>query len=471
MIRDNPFVHRFRFTQFRPRQLWIYVSVYALAVAMMILVVTAHYRTQFDSVPLKPFCATMYYLFMVMEAGLLCVWAGYNTASVILDEVVGKTHDFFRILPVSPVQRTVGLIVGKNLLAFVLAGVSFIFLCAFGVLGGIRFSYQWQFLLLLVSFSLFVSLLGLLTSMYLRRKKPRWSGVAIVFFLLFIVPGIINALLTLQELSRFDFFRITFYTLRIPLVPFISAFSFYFSVWIFIAILRKFTYEKVPLGNRRGTLLFVLGLNLIALGIFWPYLTLRLHPAITVGFWLTTFVPLLLVPAISLTTVDAYLEDMAQARSQRVQASALLTRSNLTLWLGAFVLWTAFACIAATRADIPLADTSIVLGVLFSFFAVIILLIEMYVVVSPTLSKIGVLIITLGALYLLLPLILAAVMQQEDLAYLSLFGSWGGFFAEIGDGLAMKHHVWIFNALLAAILCRQIIPRYRQILAARQQMK
>jgi hypothetical protein len=251
--------------------------------------------------------------------------------------------------------------------------------------------------------------------------------------------------------------------------------ALYFGIWNVLGIVRKFTFETEPLFSRTAALLFLLGCEIIALGLFLPYLPDS--RGMVYPMWLlTSLVPVSLIPLGSLRTFDGYLErcDIARLRresSVHTPAGMLLLSSNLTLAAGLFLLWAIFSILAGLANRMNLAPLAFQTAALLSFCLVLLLLLELYVVYQPLYAKIDVLLAFVAILCLILPPILGAAFDIPQLRFYSLFS----FLVVIVDPPDTLHgtggvSILLVNALLCLIPAWLIWKRYARIVRLRQEL-
>ena len=100
----------------------------------------------------------------------------------------------------------------------------------------------------------------------------------------------------------------------------------------------------------------------------------------------------------------------------------------------------------------------------------LVLLLELYVVYVPTSGKIGLLLAFIGLLYIVLPLILSGIFDNNTFY---LYSPAGFAFSLIDDSdisLYIKTTFCLMNILLCIVPTLLIFKRYRLILEQRKQM-
>lgn len=477
LILKNPLVKRYRYSLLRPSQLWIYLTIYVAVVLLLLFVNYNIHQIKNTTIIYEKFCSDVYYQFAALQFLILCLWAMFNSRSALKQEIFDKTYDFFRLLPLSALQKTVGILVGRNIHALLFAGVTFVIIVALGLLGKVSAFLQFQIILLLLTGAVFTNSAALLSFNTTTGKRKKTSIAVWILLFIFFGPFLLHFLFlpfyAMSQIPKAEYFKVEFYNVEFYILILISLNLLYFSIWNILGITRKFTYENEPLFNRKGAIIFLIGYELIALGFFLPHL-LKYQTAVYI-FWAATLTPVLLVPIGSIKSFDDYLESCGIVLSRRESAksitSTLFTHSNITLGFTLFAVWLTFSVFAGLMCDLSTWQFIFNIAVLFSFCLLLLLLLELYVVYSPVFSKIGLLLGFLAILYLFLPIILSFTLQTPTLRFHSLFG----FIAHLINPLVIteaphRTSICIVNALLCTIPVLLTSKRYFHILTLRKEM-
>ncbi len=467
---SNPLIERYRFSLLRPKQVWIHGVIYLVSISILFITNNAAHGPNGSSI-----FAAMYYQFLVIQFLVLCGWAAYNSSAAIKDEILENTYDFFRILPLTAMGKATGILIGKNLIVLIIAGFNTLFLLAFGLAGRVPLRLQGQCLLLLVALALLLNPLALLSSTF-GGKKRKANTTAIVVLIAFLVfPAMLGAARALSETTGLEGHTIGFFTLQIPILLFVSYVALYYCGWAFKGIVRRFTREQEPLLTNMGALLIMIGHIVICTGIVWPYANDGEGVVYALGFWLATFLPLLLIPFGCRKDFNAYLELYGLAR-QRGQGSvlSLLVHSNMSIWLLLFFVWGAAAVGVIALVGDSILRAAYLVFVAFSFHLFLLLLFELLSVYKAVFAKILLLLGFFVILYLFLPLLFAAIFENKDLVVYSLFGAYGYVFEHAGrtDTLILwdKPAVWIFNLVLCLVPALLVFKRYTTLIRTRAKM-
>lgn len=471
---SNPLIERYRFSLLRPSQFWVYVTIYITVVVLLFLINASIYKYQEVFESRDTLYKSIYYQFLAFQIMILWVWAAYNSASAIRDELSDKSYDFFKMLPLSAYQKAIGILVGKNLVALLLAGISCIFLLLFGCLGKVNSLLQVQIFLLLISVTVFANSLSLMLSIDVSKKKKQSGAIALIVLGFFLAPMFLQALFQVAKTNALENIMSPFFSLKFPILVLISLIALYSSCWAFAGILRKFIRERDPLFTSHGAICFTLGYELVALGLFWVHL--RDDRILAYFYWIIAFMPLMFVPFGVIRNFDNYIARCGfihdESGSTRTGLFPLLRYSNLSLGLAMFVIWAVFALVANVIVDMALLPSLYSIAVLFSFYCFLWLLLELYVVYSPVFSKIQLLLAFVAFLYLFLPPILSSILQAETLYVYSLFGFFGELIrlADLNKSIAVQHSIWITNLFLCLIAAGLVWKRYTYILTVRKKM-
>lgn len=470
----NPLIQRYRYSLLRLRQFGVYVVIYLVVIALLLLINFSLYRYQelFDSP--EDLCYSLYYQFVTFQILILLVWGACNSGSAIRDEIVEKTYDFFRLLPVPAHQKAAGILIGRNLVVLLFGVINCLFLLLFGLSGQINAALQGQIFLLLASGMVFTSSMALLSSMNTtkKRKKPTLIGLVLLGFIA--APYLISSIAYVSGKEGIEKVYVGFFNLRIPILILLALLALYFSGWAITGIIRKFNREKEPLFSRKGAFLFMVGFEVILIGIFFSYLREPWNrEAVNYYFWFISFVPPLLIALGSLRDFDAYLE---RSRSTQAQTgpggnviSRLLVHSNPALEFGLFAIWMVCSIGISVAVGMDLAQCLLSMLVLLSFYIFLLLLMEVYALYKPLSNKTGHLLVFVAVLYIFLPLIFSAILEIEGLRLYSPVG----FFLDIeqANDITVQAGIWIVNAFLCIVPLILVGKRYSDILAVRREMR
>jgi hypothetical protein len=470
---NNPLILRYRYSLLRPQQLWVILLVYILIVSSLLFVTITLYRTQEAFVNYETFCKIHYYIFLSFQVLILWVWTSANSASAIRDEVSNKSYDFFKMLPLTASQKMHGILIGKNLMALLVAVINLLFLLFFGLQAKLNSALQFQYLLVLLSVTILVNSLALLASIVNPAKKHKKPGIILAIIIGFYLLAIaVQGVIALFKADSPEKFTVKFFHFDIPILILITLVSLYFSCWAVKGILRKFTKERQPLFSRAAAFLFLLGYEFITLGLFYSYLTEDTE--IVYLFWLASFVPLVLVPLGYLRNFDDYLEFAGLIKEKsppdKIRLLTMMLHSNLSLGLGLFIVWSLFPLATLITGLLDWFPDIYSILVIFSFFTFYIFLLEIHAVFSPAYSKIKLLLITVIILYMLLPPIYSAIVESDIIYRFSPLGYFFHIFDRDTYQPGIDLVVLAVNFSLTIIAAIPVCKRYAFALAARKKM-
>jgi hypothetical protein len=475
MILNNPLIRRYRYSLMRPRQLWIYVTIYIAVLALIVFVNYTAYQYQEWFGNQIRFFKGLYYQFLVLQVIVLCILAMINSSSAIKDEVNGKSYDFFRMLPISAGKKAAGILVGKNLVVLLLAGVNFLILIILGMLGRMEGILLGHYFLAVISVAVLTNSLALLSSINPAKAKKKNNIVLFIVLGFIFAPFVISSIgIAIRRINIFENVTEKFYTIELPVLILISLVALYFSCWAIKGILRRFTREDEPLFTRMGAYLFMLGFEFVLFGLFYEHLNEGAQRT-NYLYWLISLLTVLLIPIWSLRSFERYLEHSGLIQSKSAGnknlLSAFLRYSNLLPVLVLFAIWTVGSIVTALMTGQGLLYNLYYIVILFSFYLFLMLLLELYVVYKPVSDKIGLLLSFITIVYLFLPLILSGILDNKEVYLYSLLG----FCARIlsnksAPGLLTQTGILIINIALCVIPIMLVWKRYKHILAARQKM-
>lgn len=459
----------------RPRQLWIYITIYIAVIALIVFINYTAYQYQEWFGNQIRFFKGLYYQFLILQVIVLCILGMLNSSSAIKDEVTGKSYDFFRMLPISAGKKAAGILVGKNLVVLLLGGVNFLLLIILGMLGRMNGVLLGRYFLAVISVAVLTNSVALLSSINPAKARKRNNIVLFIVLGFIFAPFVISSIgIAIRRINIFENVTEKFYTIELPVLILISLVALYFSCWAIKGILRRFTREDEPLFTRMGAYIFMVGFELVLFGLFYEYLKDGAQKT-NYLYWLISLLTVLLIPIWSLRSFDRYLEHSGLIQSKSAGnknlVSAFLRYSNLLPVLVLFAIWTAGTIVTALMTGQGLLYNLYYIVILFSFYLFLMLLLELYVVYKPVSDKIGLLLSFITIVYLFLPLILSVILDNKEVYLYSLLG----FCARIlsnksAPGFLAQTGILLINIALCTIPIILVWKRYKHILAARQKM-
>ena len=470
---NNPLIQRYHYSLLRPSHFLIYVTIYISVVVLLLFINYTIYKYQDTFVTQKELYKGIYYQFLAFQIIVLWFWGAFSSASAIKEEITGKTYDFFRMLPLSAHQKTIGILLGKNLVVLLLGVISCLFLIFFGSIGGLSANLQIQIFLALLSITILVNSIALLSSINPTQRTKKTNVLVIILLAFFFAPFLFGALGALSEIEKLEKLKAWFFEIELPALILVSLIALYFSCWVIKGILRRFTREDEPLFTRRGAFLFMVGFEFILLGLFFHYLGRR-GIEVSYLYWTISLLTVFAVPLGALRSFDEYLEYSGLIRekygSKLNITSRIFLHSNILLALGLFVVWS-----AGYSATILISQMELTLGlyrilVVFSFYLFFMLLLELNILYKPLSRKIGHLLSFIAGVYTIFPLILSPILESETIYLYSPLGFFWKIINKSHTTISSLTGVWLVNALLCVIPIFLIMKRYSHIITLRQEM-
>ncbi len=467
----NPLVHRYWFSAFRPPKLQLSVIMYVILLALGVFINVMLWQRDLAYGSQSDCFRGIFVQLILFQILLWWIVGGCLSSSAFKDEVLAKTHDFFRLLPLTPFQKMTGVIVGKNLqpLLFGLCNLPFLFF--FGCGSGVPVSFQIQLVFFILSATVFFHTVPFLTSMSPAAPK---EGSSLFVFLIVIIIGVLATIrIVIQGVIEFvdDPKYVTFFTLRIPLLIFLGLQAWYWGIWAALGILRRFKWEYEPLMTLKAGIVFYIGYEVILIGLMAPHC--EKSQAFLYVFWLLSFIPVFLLPLGMIREFNQYLEFLGSL-DEKVNSnySGLLMLGGYSFipkGIVFFTLWGLWAVSGILWTGTRFQNNLYAIGALFSFYLVYLLYLELYVVYKTVASNAGLLLFFLGVLYLIMPLILAGLFENPKLMVYSPVGF-------LVYPTKPSHHfvwicdlgVWIQNITLTLLAVLLILRRYRKMLEIRR---
>ena len=87
---NNPLIERYRYSQLRPRQFWIYLVIYTIVISLMLLINWSIYNYQHAYESRHGFFRGLYYQFLMFQLLILWVWGAVNSGSALKEEIIQK---------------------------------------------------------------------------------------------------------------------------------------------------------------------------------------------------------------------------------------------------------------------------------------------------------------------------------------------------------------------------------------------
>ncbi len=472
---QNPLIQRYRFSLLRPKQVGVYSFIY-LAIVIMILLLNYTAFTTFSlfltlesSFPFNIY-TFIFYQFALFQIIILWGWASYNSGSALTVEILRKSYIFFKLLPVTALQKALGVLIGTNLVAYSFAALNFIPLFIFAYLGEMNAIQVGYYFLLTIAIACFLNCLTLLLSINPDAKKKRRLGT--LFIIVASLWGLMLAMGTLFVRGRptpnIEEIFVGFFALKLPGFPLFAFILFYFTGWMLLGIMRKFRYEKEALFNKTGAMLFFIGCEVLSVGLFWSFFPLK------TGFYshsILCFWALVFINTGTLKRVEKYYEFARKIQTHSpakiLNTFRLLQHSTLFWGICLFGIWTAFFLGLTMKAGLLFTDISYPLLNLFGFYLFFIVLLEVFVLHKPAHVNIKVFLLVVALLSLLLPLSLSEIFDNKLIYLHSVFGYISSLMVPFlfqGGNAAVQLRIFVVNLLLCLLPLFFILRKYQNFL-------
>lgn len=456
---SNPLVRRYSYSQLRLSNLLVFGTLYFSLLLILFFINGSiyQYRTTYDS--LQDLYKSLFIQLAVLQFLILWMFMPINSSNVVPREIADKSFDFFRMLPLTSTQKTTGILFGRNIFCLIVALINLCLCALFGFAGQINRPLLIQLLVLSVSGSIALSCSTLLLSL-LSFKKTNTSIPLLIIVGLFGFSPFIGILIAFIEAKK-EAAYVHFLDYNVSILWLISYYVLVGAAWSFAGIIRRFRYEYEPLLGRIGAFLFYICYLFLVYALFHYYLLWE--PFVPEGypyaFSLVSLLPLIIIPFFSMRSFDKYIEITRQTKRHNGLTSKLFLRSNLLFNLLLFVLWAATVSAVCYFTQKSFGWLPAFWCFIFTAYLVMITLCEVYVLYQPGANKVGYLLGFIGGVYLILPLILAGVLDREYLAWFSPIGAITSFMENHWQ-LREIYAALIFNCILTVVPLWLIIKKY-----------
>ncbi len=262
-----------------------------LAMVLSFLISLVHSQTTTNLPPTShpaEITRTLFFWLAIVQAIVLSLWAFSASIQAIASERLLKTYDFVRTTRLNSLELLLGYLFGVPSMAYFTVGVSAVFAILSGLGVGLPLAAMLATYVLLVVFTIFISLFGLMISMLL--EKPRAVGLLLIIWFLawplslmgirvgaspfpgLSALGIIPSLARLFNPSSDAPLAAPLFGIPIPLFILTIVLYACFGGWIVLALLRnlKKEREEIQLLTRTQALMFTAFMNLLFLGLYDP---------------------------------------------------------------------------------------------------------------------------------------------------------------------------------------------------------
>ncbi len=421
---SNPIIQRYRFSQFRPQQLWTFGTLYSCSLLLIFFINTSIYSVGevFDST--QDLYKSLFIQFSILQAILLWLLMPINCSNVVPREIADKSFDFFRLLPLSAGKKAIGILVGRNLFNILIAAINLAIWLVLGMMGDISTKLLLQWLLLFIAGTLLLNSASLLFSVLSYKNRKSTSIPILVVAALFAFGPICGTIVGAVENGEVISFSADFFNIQVPILYLVSAYVLIGAGWAFSGILRRFTLEYEPLFSRKGALGFMVCYLFLVYALYHKFLfTIENQGAefLFYSFYFVTSIPLLVICLLSIRTFDKYIEITRLSSKKGSVLWEIFLNSNLCLGILLFLLWGMTAgMVSAVTGSLP--DYFKLTLLFLTAWLILLSLLEIYSIYLPNNEKIGYLLVFIAGLYLILPMVLSGLFENDYLAMFSPLG-------------------------------------------------
>ena len=429
----NPLIQRYRFSNLNLKNIVMASLIYLVFLGIFFSI---DYFIKDVSIRTR----TIFIQLLLVEAIILLCVTVKNSAMVIPNEKTRNSYVFFKLTPLTSFQKMSGILIGRNILPLIFALVNGALLLGVIFWIGEQVLHRIMILLTLCSVSvLFNSLAMLMSTMFSRKSKM--SQMSVFFAIFFAFSFMSGGVGYISDNPSSIFTKVNFYSLSVPILVIMIALAGYYSVWLFLGIMRRFTFENLSLFNKRGGVLFMLGHIVLCVGFFWDQMR-ELCPVVFVAYSSIIMIPAVIIPMLSSCDMSAY-KEMTIKYSKEIQLLSLLRSSNLIVPVMLLLMW-----IVSCTAFFPMIESGLFLIVLFVLeicFAYVTfnLFLECHNIERGDKKKLFTLSMILLMVYLIVPLIIGGVTEKEIVLALSPLG----MIPTIIDSIAYHEKVQFVSAV------------------------
>ncbi len=456
---DNPIIQRYRFSQFRPQQLWIFGTVYVGTLLLIVFINTSIYTIGDVYPTMEKLCRSLFFQFSILQIFILWLFMPMNCSNVVPQEITDKSFDFFRMLPLSSTKKTIGILVGRNLFNLLIAAVNLCVWLVAGLLAKMSINLLLQWFALLITVTLALNSASLLSSVLSYSKTKSSGGLILVLIAIFAFGPIVGLISETVNNDKISSFMVNFFNFQIPIIYVISLYALIGAAWAFVGIQRRFSCEFEPLFSRRGALGFM-ACYLFLVYALYHHALLSPDADVFYSFYFVSILPIIGISLLSVRSLSKYIEITRLTSSAGKINTEIFLNSNLLLGILLFLLWAIVVGTVSVATGFSADFCKLTLYFLTAWF-VLLSLIEIYAIYSPTNGKIAYLLMFIAGIYLILPMVLSGIFEND---YLAMFSPIGFIYSyDVYDTLGEIVPAFIMNAVFLIPLCALICKRYSNI--------
>jgi hypothetical protein len=463
----------------RPAQFWVYVGIYISVIGLMLLINYSIYLQQDLYKTLSSLFDSLYIQFLILETFILLLWGAINCGSAINAEKTERTYDFFKMLPLPAYKKMLGILIGSNLVVLLLAGINLVFMVFFGVIGTTSSKMLLETLFALACGAFLLNTIGLLSSLCSKTKAKGSKVGVIIVLLIFGIPFLMHAVFAISQVNKLEGMGAKFYGLTLPVLVLAGLIMLYFTAWNIIGIIRKFNKDLMPLFTRFGSLLYLIGYEAILLGLLLPHLC-KYTEEMLMTYWWLSIVPVVFIPFGASLDIKGY-QELAASYRTKISSPArrrfvFLTMSNVALGIVIFLIWAivsfVFFLVPSIFQSHPPYDIirlTLVILTFAGFYIFLLLLVEFGLTYQTERSRIGLLAVFIGVVYVILPLIIGGIFDNEKFVSFSPAGFFVLVVSDELKGIVPFIKICLYNLLLLVIPAVLVARKYARLTAAKPQ--
>lgn len=380
-IFSNPIVERYRRTDLKGSQFWVYLCAYLLLSCTVVLIMAIDSGVS-NRVP--ALCADLFYWFVGIELVLLWFIPFARCGTALTDEINGGTIDFLRMLPLEPWRKALGLIAGRSLVPFVLAAINLIPITALAVTGGVNPEIILHLAVSGASVSFLLGVTGSLYSTLDRSDMRKIVFLPLIFSVFAVIPAAVEIFSKLASRKDIAVLNVNFFRTNTSLLMVLSLGAFYFSIWLFRSLTTRIERSGGSMLDCHDSIMFLIGMFIMILGLMTPELAGAARPAESIrsagAYLFFSAACLFAMTAGAFRFADDYAEEVGAAvitgMADRKVGEKLRKSSNLAIAVRLAATWAAFAVFVCLVSGKEAVHTATLVGEWLGWFALFTIIVE-----------------------------------------------------------------------------------------------
>ena len=449
----NPLLYRYARSLFRVEKVSIFFTCYVLGLVLFIGIFN-------ETEP-------MYYFLMAAEFLALWIVAPHMAGSAIGQEISGKNIDFFRMLPLSPHQKVVGIIFGRNQLVLLFAAINLVIAICLAIVA-IDLDHLFNHLVILICGSFFLTNLSTTISLkFLKRAESKSSAQTVLIALVAFWGMSVSLNPAATELMYVDF-----YFMKLHILIIVAAFALYLGCLNYHCSLRLIARENSPTLSPLAATCWAVGIFIMIFGLFLPYTVKhRFTVNMTVGMYFCVCFIAAYFFVLALKSFDHYWQysSVLFAKPAKFKTGRLILFSNAAMFFLIFALGVIPAFIISIYGGVKnsIAVELLIIAALTCLFPL--MLSELCIILISRYSKIGFAFVAIYITYLLWPHIFISDLNDHQVANVSIFGMMDYIFQKHyrpGNGIFYTYAV--YHLVISSVVGIFVLKNYSNIIKARK---